>query len=105
MVGVGATPQDIAVSLGPSVCGACYEVPQAMQDEVSALVPAARCQTRRATPGLDLRAGVRAQLASTGVLSVDGRQDRCTVEDPSYFSHRREGVTGRQAGVVWMRER
>jgi len=104
MVHLGATPPDIDVSLGPAVCGACYEVPQAMQDDVSALVPAARCRTRRGTPGLDLRAGVCAQLAAVGVLRVDGHQDRCTVEDRSFFSHRREGVTGRQAGVVWMRE-
>jgi len=105
MVHLGATPRDIDVSLGPSVCGACYEVPQAMQDEVSALVPAARCRTRRGTPGIDLRAGARAQLAAAGVRRVDGRQDRCTVEDLSFFSHRREGVTGRQAGVIWMRGR
>jgi copper oxidase (laccase) domain-containing protein len=27
---------------------------------------------------------------------------RCTVEDPKLFSHRRDGVTGRQAGIVWL---
>jgi copper oxidase (laccase) domain-containing protein len=27
---------------------------------------------------------------------------RCTVEDRFLFSHRRDGVTGRQAGVVWI---
>jgi polyphenol oxidase len=27
---------------------------------------------------------------------------RCTVEDPQLFSHRRDGVTGRQAGLVWL---
>ena len=27
---------------------------------------------------------------------------RCTVEDPPLFSHRRDGVTGRQAGLVWL---
>jgi copper oxidase (laccase) domain-containing protein len=24
------------------------------------------------------------------------------VEDPQLFSHRRDGVTGRQAGLVWL---
>jgi hypothetical protein len=27
---------------------------------------------------------------------------RCTVEDRFLFSHRRDGVTGRQAGLVWL---
>jgi polyphenol oxidase len=24
------------------------------------------------------------------------------VEDPHLFSHRRDGVTGRQAGIIWL---
>lgn len=85
--------------LGPSICGGCYEVPTPMQDEVAALVPAARTTTRAGSPGLDLRAGVAAQLRSGGV-AVLHVSDICTAEDPAYFSHRRDGVTGRFAGVV-----
>lgn len=85
--------------LGPSVCGGCYEVPQQLQDEVCAVVPQARCTTRAGSPGLDLRAGVVAQLLAAGVgrVVVDGT---CTVEDRDYFSFRRDGVTGRFAGVA-----
>ncbi|HEX4654687.1 MAG TPA: peptidoglycan editing factor PgeF [Mycobacteriales bacterium] len=85
--------------LGPSVCGGCYEVPAAMQEEVAALVPAARATTRAGTSGLDLPAGVTAQLRAAGVTAVHA-SETCTVEDPSYFSYRRDGVTGRFAGVV-----
>jgi YfiH family protein len=51
-------------------------------------------------PALDLAAGVRAAFAECGVLDVadDGA---CTFGDRRYFSHRRDGVTGRQ-GVVAM---
>ena len=85
--------------LGPSICGGCYEVPQDMQDEVAAVVPATRVMTRRDTPGLDLRAGVAAQLHVGGVGTVH-MSDVCTAEDPAYFSYRRDGVTGRFAGVA-----
>ena len=54
---------DCEVLLGPAVCGACYEVPAAMRDEVEAALPGSAARTRRGTPGLDLRAGLRAQLA------------------------------------------
>jgi copper oxidase (laccase) domain-containing protein len=30
------------------------------------------------------------------------REDQCTVESSNLFSYRRDGVTGRQAGLVWL---
>ena len=56
--------------VGPHVCGACYEVPEEMRDEVAAVVPAARSTTSWGTPALDLGAGVLAQLADAGVADV-----------------------------------
>jgi copper oxidase (laccase) domain-containing protein len=29
-------------------------------------------------------------------------EGRCTVEDKNLYSYRRDGVTGRQVGVVWL---
>ncbi|MGY1618064.1 peptidoglycan editing factor PgeF [Geodermatophilus sp. SYSU D00691] len=98
---LGARPRAITALLGPSVCGACYEVPAALQAEVARVVPAAAVRTRRGTPGLDLRAGVAEQLGRAGVGQVV-HDPRCTVEDRFLFSHRRDGVTGRQAGVVFL---
>jgi YfiH family protein len=85
--------------IGPAICGRCYEVPADMQAEVVAAVPQARSVTRRETPALDLKAGVAAQLRRAGItdITVD---PACTVEDARYFSHRRDGVTGRFAGVA-----
>jgi YfiH family protein len=88
--------------LGPHVCGACYEVPHEMQEEVSAVEPASRATTSWGTPSLDVGAGVRAQLEREGVEVVD--VSRCTKESPDLYSYRREGRrSGRQAGLVRLR--
>ena len=101
MAGLGARARHVTALLGPAVCGACYEVPQPMQAEVAAVAPAAAVPTRRGTAGLDLRAGLAEILGRAGVTEVV-HDPRCTVEDPQLFSHRRDGVTGRQAGLVWL---
>jgi polyphenol oxidase len=95
----GATK--IRAAIGPAVCGRCYEVPAAMAAEVEAAVPGTAAVTRTGTPSLDLAKGVAAQLAAAGVRRVS-RDARCTVESPELYSHRRDGVTGRFAGVVWL---
>jgi YfiH family protein len=101
MVGLGATASDCEVLLGPAICGACYEVPAAMRDEVEAALPGSACRTRRGTAGLDLRAGLLRQLAGLGVARV-GVDPRCTAEDPDLYSYRRDRRTGRLAAVTWL---
>ena len=97
MRALGATR--ISAWVGPYVCGKCYEVPAEMQAQVARVAPAAAVRTRRGTPGLDLRAGLAESLRRAGVPEVV-HDPRCTVEDRHLFSHRRDGVTGRQAGLV-----
>jgi YfiH family protein len=93
--------RDITAWLGPHVCGRCYEVPQEMQDEVAAAVPAARATTSWGTPAVDIGAGIRSQLADEGVACVD--LSVCTRESPDLYSYRRDRLTsGRQAGVIRM---
>lgn len=101
MVRAGAAVDRIEVLLGPSVCGECYEVPAAMQADVEKHLPGSACRTRAGTPGLDLRAGLWRQLADAGVAKL-GVDPRCTVEDHTLFSHRREGTTGRLAALTWL---
>lgn len=87
--------------IGPHICGRCYEVPQPLQEEVVALVPASRSTTSWGTPALDLGAGVRAQLEAEGVDDVR-TVDACTREDDRWPSYRRDGDAAlRFAGVVW----
>jgi polyphenol oxidase len=101
MMTAGAAPARMHAVTGPSICGGCYEVPPELQTRVSAVVPAARCDTYAGTTGLDIAAGVRAQLADAGVtdITADGR---CTRESGDLYSYRRDGVTGRFAGLVWL---
>jgi len=76
-------------------------VPAAMRDEVAAVVPEAFATTSWGTPAVDVSAGVRAQLARAGVRVADA-PTACTLESPDHFSYRRESVTGRLAGYVWL---
>jgi YfiH family protein len=91
----------ISAVLGPGICGDCYEVPGSMAGEVEKAVAGSRSTTRQGTIGVDLAAGARAQLAREGITTtaVGG----CTLEQPDrFFSYRRDGLTGRHAGVVWL---
>jgi polyphenol oxidase len=101
MAQAGGRPERMHAIVGPSICGGCYEVPGPMRDEVAAAVPESACVTRKGTPGIDLRAGLHAQLAALGIgqVSDDGR---CTAETDELFSYRRDGATGRFAGLIWL---
>lgn len=91
----------ITAWVGPHVCGACYEVPSEMRDQVGAVVPSAVATTSWGTPSIDIGAGVRAQLEAAGVTVRD--EARCTRESPDLYSHRRDGArAGRHAGLVRM---
>lgn len=97
----GARIDHVEALLGPAVCGECYEVPAAMRTDVATHLPGSASRTRKGTPGLDLRAGLWQQLADAGVARI-GVDPRCTVEDRSLFSHRRDGKTGRLAAITWL---
>jgi polyphenol oxidase len=101
MVEAGASRARMRAMIGPAICGGCYEVPEELQSRVSAVAPAAKCATAAGTCGLDIRAGVRAQLETADVGWI-GTDPRCTRQSPGLFSHRRDGRTGRFAGLVWL---
>jgi polyphenol oxidase len=84
--------------IGPSVCSRCYPVGQRLREEVASVWPVSRSVSWRGEPSLDVSAGVLTQLAP---LSPDVHQiPGCTVERDDLFSYRRDGRTGRFAGVV-----
>jgi YfiH family protein len=101
MTQAGASPSRMSVVIGPMICGACYEVPADLRDAVEQAVPGTGCVTRSGTPGVDIRAGLTAQLAAAGVPDVTSDQ-RCTAESAELYSYRRDGPTGRFAGVIWL---
>jgi len=86
--------------IGPCISPAHYEFGAGELDQVtSRLGTAVGGRTESGGLALDLRAGVGVALASAG---VDDRTDVdvCTFGSSDYFSHRRDGVTGRQALIV-----
>ena len=91
----------VTVWIGPHICGACYEVPEAMRDAFGADHPAAVATTSWGTPSLDLGAAAQEQLTALGCTVL--RVGACTRETPSLHSYRRDGArSGRQAGLVWL---
>ena len=91
--------QDICATIGPAICGRCYEVSSQLHDEVIAQFPLASAKTISGTPALDLPKALMAVLQGAGVGAITN-QEICTVENQDLFSYRRDGVTGRQAGLV-----
>ena len=105
MCELGAEPSRMQAFTGPGVCGACYEVPEALRAEVATKEAASWSTTRQGTPAIDVPAGVSAQLRRAGVKETVTRvADGCTMENPQYFSYRRDGRTGRFAGFIWLDE-
>lgn len=89
----GASLKDSRLFLGPAICAECYIVDSGRQDAVAEHLPAAVQGS-----GLDIRAGVVAMARNLGLkVEVVGGCNSC---DENYFSFRRDGVTGRQAGAV-----
>ncbi|MDU0478059.1 peptidoglycan editing factor PgeF [Staphylococcus chromogenes] len=101
MVQLGARPRHIHALMGAAASGKTYEVPVAMAQDVESRLPGSRTTTGKGTCGLDIRAGILRQLLGLGVEAIDA-DPRCTIAEDVFFSYRREGTTGRQAGVVWL---
>ena len=92
--------RDIRAVVGPAICGVCYEVSEEIFTEVTALHPAAASRSAQGNHALDLPAAlVKVLQAQNIAVEIAGG---CTVESSELFSYRRDGVTGRQAGLVWL---
>lgn len=96
----GVGMREITAHIGPAICAKCYEVGVDVYQEVIDKVPAAATSfnSQSGNPCLNIEAGLISQLEISGVKweSIN----RCTMHDSGYFSYRRDGITGRQAGVV-----
>jgi len=91
--------------LGPAIGAAVYEVGeevkqafirQPMHDE-SAFVPTGPDKFM-----MDMYGLARQRLRASGIDSIYGG-DHCTFSEPdSFYSYRRDGVTGRMASLIWL---
>lgn len=96
---LGARTERISAWLGPAICGTCYEVGPEIADQVTSVVPAAASTSRGGGPALDLRRALSWVLESLGVAEVR-TIGPCTAESAAHFSYRRDGTTGRFAGLI-----
>ncbi|HXB65835.1 MAG TPA: polyphenol oxidase family protein [Solirubrobacteraceae bacterium] len=102
--GVGAVRElgargEITALVGPGARGCCYEV----GEEVHAVFGDADGRgAHRRGRNLDLAAIAGERLRAVGAARVED-VGVCTICDPRFFSHRREGLgAGRQAGIAWL---
>ena len=88
----GVAAAELAVHLGPAICGRCYEVSAEVREQLTGQ-PTTR-------PGnVDLRSLIVEQAAAAGVkrITVDSACTRC--DNDRFFSHR-AGDAGRQIAVI-----
>lgn len=101
MLDLGAHRDDLVGAVGACIGPCCYEVGDDVAAEVTSALPVTKATTRSGATALDLPGGVRHVLAVEGVATVT-TVGGCTAHQPGlFFSHRRDGTTGRQAAIVW----
>jgi YfiH family protein len=87
---------ELVATIGPAICSECYEVDVQMYLDAIAIEP--NLATTLETHCLDLKKAATVQLqrgsAIVNVLEI------CTAHDPNFFSYRRDGISGRNAGVI-----
>ncbi len=97
---LGACIGPDAFEVGADVLIAFGAVPDLERDGAGRFQPKGDAKWLADLPGL-----ARDRLSGAGVAHVSGGAG-CTVSDPSrFFSYRRDGVTGRMAGAVWIARR
>ncbi|MDY3125602.1 polyphenol oxidase family protein [Bifidobacterium mongoliense] len=67
MVAKGASPVSIVATLGPCICGDCYEVGGAIADDFDAQFPGTYTLTRFSGPGVDIAAAALQCLGRAGI--------------------------------------
>jgi YfiH family protein len=100
-VGLFGAPTEVVAAIGPAI-GPCHydvgpEVVEAVRHGTEGL---ARVEWAEGRSRLDIPATVESLLRRAGLAAVD-RAKACTACEPlRFFSHRRDGTTGRQALVA-----
>jgi YfiH family protein len=96
---------ELVAWLGPAAGPRAYEIGAEVREAFLAHDPEAAAAFVATRPGhwrVDLYALARQRLAAVGVHAVHGGGE-CTISDPArYFSHRRDGRSGRMATLAWL---
>ncbi|MGA7098221.1 MAG: polyphenol oxidase family protein [Acidimicrobiia bacterium] len=80
--------------VGPGIGVCCFEV----GEEVSSSFPTFLGETTWGSVSVDLLAVIRTQLEGLEIWTAD----QCTMHQPGFLSHRRDGTPGRMATLGWL---
>jgi hypothetical protein len=102
---LGSPPDSLLAWLGPAIGPSHFEVGPEVREQLlqgdpgalTAFVPNARGRFMADLPGL-----ARRRLERLGITRIYGGGECTHAEAERYFSHRRDGQTGRQATLVWL---
>jgi YfiH family protein len=88
----GLPPDEVAIHLGPAICGRCYEVSAEVREQLTGQ-PATRAGN------VDLRSLIAADATEMGVQKITVSSSCTSCDNDRFFSHR-AGDKGRQIGVI-----
>lgn len=99
-----STDNPLIVWFGPAICQNHYQVDQAFKNHYLKAHPTAAKAFTRVIDGhcyADIAIMARVQLQHFEVANLYFNE-RCTYEDPDYYSWRRNKTKARQASLIWM---
>lgn len=92
---LGMQPSDLAVHLGPAICGRCYEVSADVRGQLTG-------ETANRAGNVDLRSLIAGHARSAGVKRITVSEYCTRCDNDRLFSHRAADA-GRQIGVIFAR--
>jgi hypothetical protein len=102
---MGGSEAGLLAWLGPAIGPGHFEVGAEVRDALLRGDPAAEGAFERNARGrymADLYALARSRLLRLGVQHIYGGGECTYASADKYFSHRRDGLTGRQATLIWL---
>lgn len=102
MLDLGAETQNMKAIIGPTISAKNFSANQDRYEEVKNKVPSAAVKLSNGDYAVDIRKGIKTQLAKYQIKTTD--LNICTFENKDLFSYRRDPITGRNATVVWLTE-
>lgn len=94
MVAKGAKTERIVATLGPRICGDCYEVGGDIADEFDAQFPGTFTLSRFGQPGIDIAAAALQELAKAGVPADNVVSSRPRVNAATQYLSEDEELAG-----------
>jgi len=98
-------PSELLAWLGPAIGARHFEVGAEVREELLRPDPGAAAAFAPSPAGrfmADLYALARRRLVRLGIDRIFGGEGCTYTEADKYFSHRRDGRTGRQATLIWL---